>query len=62
VRRKVCDPRRLALEAKADKARADFEKWYRRLKRAPTGCEKARRHMANVRRRLARLDEPAPTG
>jgi hypothetical protein len=60
VRRKTTDPKRLALLAKADKARADFEKWYRRLKRALTGCEKARRHMANVRRQLAKLDEPAP--
>jgi hypothetical protein len=59
-RRKTPDPRRVALLDKADRARADFERWYRRLRRALTGCEKARRRMANVQRQLARLDEPAP--
>jgi hypothetical protein len=60
--RETIDPKRLALLAKADAARASFERWYRRLKRAMTGREKARRHMANVQRQPAKLDNPVPVG
>jgi hypothetical protein len=57
--RKTTDPRRIALEDKADRARADFERWYVRCKRAFTAMEKARQRLIRLQRQLAHLDPPA---
>ena len=57
--RKTTDPRRIALEDKADRARADFEPWYVRCKRAFTAMEKARQRLARLQRQLAQLEPPA---
>jgi len=51
--RKTADPRRLAL---LDKARAGFERWYGRLKRAFTALEKHKRQAVRLARQLDKLD------
>jgi hypothetical protein len=55
------DPRRLALAGKLDKARADYERWYVRLKRAFTALEKAKRRAVRLSRQLDRLDTETAT-
>jgi hypothetical protein len=60
--KKTADPRRLALLDKLDKARAGFERWYARLKRAFTAMEKCKRQAVRLSRQLAKLDtEPTPS-
>jgi hypothetical protein len=57
--RKTIDPKRIALLDKADKARADFERWYARLKRAFNRMEQSRRTLARLQRQLDKLDRLA---
>jgi hypothetical protein len=59
-RKKFVDPRRVALEDRAHKTRAEFERWYGRLKRAFNRCEKARRRLARLQKQLDRLENQPP--
>jgi hypothetical protein len=54
--KKTTDPKRLSLLHKADKARADFEKWYARMRRAFNAMEKARLKLVRLQRQLDRTD------
>jgi hypothetical protein len=53
--RKTRDPKRIALLDRLDKCRADFERWYARLKRAFTRLEKIRGQIVRLSRQLAKL-------
>jgi hypothetical protein len=50
--RKTKDPKLLALLDKAHRARADYERWYARLKRAFNALEKARQRIMRLQRRI----------
>jgi hypothetical protein len=55
MNRKTVDPRKIALEDKAYKARVDFEKWYARMKRALKAMEKARVRLVRLQRQIDRM-------
>jgi hypothetical protein len=52
--RKTQDPKCIALLDRLDRCRADFERWYGRLKRAFTRLEKIRRQITRLNRQLER--------
>lgn len=52
MKRKTQDPALVAWLDKARQAQAEFERWYRRARRAFTGMEKARQKMARLQRRI----------
>jgi hypothetical protein len=54
--RKTNDPRKVALNDRIEKCRADFERWYARAKRAFGKMEKVRRTLGRLRRQLAKLE------
>jgi hypothetical protein len=54
--RKTQDPKRIAVLDRIDHCRADFEKWYARLKRAFNRLEKIRRQIVRLQRQLAKSD------
>jgi hypothetical protein len=58
--KKTTDPKRLALLDKADKARADYEKWYARMRRAFNRCEKSRLKLTRLQRLLDRPEGGHP--
>jgi len=55
MHRKTRDPKRVALLDRLEKCRADFERYYTRLKRAFTRLEKIRGQMARLHRQLNKL-------
>lgn len=57
--RKQTDPRIVALLDQAAREHERGERWYRRLKRALAGLEKARQAVRRLERRLARLQAEA---
>ncbi len=60
--RKTEDPRKIALLDKLTRSRADFERWYARLKRAFTRLEKTRQRIVRLQRQLDRIDEEQRNG
>jgi len=50
--KKRIDPALIALQDKLGKALVDFERWYGRLSRAFARCEKHRRQIKSIRRRI----------
>jgi hypothetical protein len=59
--RKTNDPRKVALNDRIEKCRADFEKWYARARRAFTRMDKTKRTIVRLQRQLARLDGQSPS-
>jgi hypothetical protein len=57
VPRKTTDPRLIALEDEQDKARAAFERWYGRMRRAVNAMEAQRRTLARLGRRVRKIEE-----
>lgn len=51
-RKKIADPRLIALNDQAAKAQDDCERWYARLARAFCALEKSGKRLASVRRRI----------
>jgi hypothetical protein len=57
--RKTTEPRLIALKDRQDKARAAFERWYARMRRAVNAMESNRRAVARLERRICALDSAA---
>jgi hypothetical protein len=51
--RKTRDPVLIGLLDKAKQAQEEFDRWYRRARRAFTAMEKARRRLSRLQRRIA---------
>jgi hypothetical protein len=56
---KATDPRVIALKDKQDQARAAFERWYARMRRAVSAMEKQSRPLARLERRIRTPEEEA---
>jgi hypothetical protein len=55
--RKAHDPLLIKLLDEELHAREEFERWYRRAKRAFTGMEKARRKLIRIERRVEQRNQ-----
>ena len=55
--RKTTDPRIIALKDKQDNARAAFERWYARMRRAVNALEVQRQAVARLGRRIRTLEQ-----
>jgi hypothetical protein len=53
-------PREVLLRDRLAKARAGFERWYSRLKRAFTAMERERGRAVRLQRQIERLGQPRP--